>query len=122
MYQRHITGQAGEELAVNYLCNQGYSILERNYRTRWGEIDIVAKDKDTMYFFEVKTRHSNQYGHPFEAVSYRKRRAIQRAAWAYLLKHKPTYHGLALGVVGVQLYRGSSQPHISHIPNIGWLD
>lgn len=122
MYQRHITGQTGEALAATYLHTHGYVIVECNYRTRWGEIDIIARAEQTIYFFEVKTRYSKQHGHPFEAVSYRKRRNIQKAAWAYLLKSKPTYIGLAIGVVGVQLYRGSAEPIISHIANIGWLD
>lgn len=122
MYQRHATGQTGENLAATYLLKQGYVITERNYRTRWGEIDIIARNGYTIYFFEVKTRYSSEYGHPFEAVSYRKRRNIQRAAWAYLLKYKPTYKALAIGVVGIQLNRGSTKPIIQHIANIGWTN
>ncbi len=121
MYQRHITGQTGENLAATYLLRLGYTIIERNYRTRWGEIDAIARKDSTIHFFEVKTRYSSEYGHPFEAVSYRKRRNIQRAAWAYLLKHKPMYEALAIGVVGIQMQRGSEKPIIQHIANIGWL-
>lgn len=122
MYQRHITGQTGEDLAATYLLRLGYVIIERNYRTRWGEIDTIARSGDTIHFFEVKTRYSSEYGHPFEAVSYRKRRNIQRAAWAYLLKYKPAYKALAIGVVGIQLHRGSAKPIIQHIANIGWTN
>lgn len=122
MYQRHATGQTGENLAATYLLQQGYIIVERNYRTRWGEIDTIARSGDTIHFFEVKTRYSSEYGHPFEAVSYRKRRNIQRAAWAYLLKYKPVYKALAIGVVGIQLHRGSAKPIIQHIANIGWTN
>lgn len=122
MYQRHVTGQTGENLAATYLLELGYIIVERNYRTRWGEIDIIARSGNTIHFFEVKTRYSSEHGHPFEAVSHRKRRNIQRAAWAYLLKYKPSYKGLSIGVVGIQLHRGSTKPTIQHIDNIGWIN
>lgn len=120
MYQRHQTGQHGEQLAAAYLLKNGYTIIETNYRTRWGEIDIITRVGSTIHFFEVKTRYSTRHGHPFEAVSQRKRLKIQRAAWAYLLAVKPTYSALAIGVVGIQLTRDSQAPVIQHIGNIGW--
>ena len=85
MSKEHIyLGISGEEAAVNLLKENGYKILERNYRTRLGEIDIIAKDKDTFVFIEVKTRHSDRLGLPAEAISRRKQRQISKAALTFL--------------------------------------
>ena len=77
-------GKVGEEAAVAYLKSQGYRILERNFRNKLGEIDIIAQDKDTLCFIEVKTRSSEAFGSPFEAVNAAKQRAMARVARAYL--------------------------------------
>ncbi|GBE41847.1 MAG TPA: YraN family protein [Nitrospirae bacterium] len=77
-------GQHGEELAVKFLREKGYKIKIRNYKTRIGEIDIIAGDGDTLVFIEVKTRESLEYGHPFEAVNARKRKKIANVAMLYL--------------------------------------
>lgn len=77
-------GRAGEELAVGLLKEQGYKILLRNYRTKFGEIDIIAEDKDTICFVEVKARHENRFGLPSEAVSWSKQKRICKAALAFL--------------------------------------
>ena len=65
-------GDQGETCAVEYLRRQGCHILTRNYRTKLGEIDIIADDHGTLVFIEVKTRRSSHYGLPAEAVHYRK--------------------------------------------------
>lgn len=77
-------GRSGEETAVNLLKDNGYKVLARNYRTRIGEIDIIASDKDTLCFVEVKTRSSSRFGLPYEAVSKFKQRQISKAALLYL--------------------------------------
>ncbi|HDH53078.1 MAG TPA: YraN family protein, partial [Nitrospirae bacterium] len=69
-------GQKGEELAVKYLRKKGYKIIKQNYKTKIGEIDIIANDGGTLVFVEVKTRESIAYGMPFEAVNSYKRRKI----------------------------------------------
>ncbi len=78
-------GQQGERLAVAYLQRQGYRILETNYRNRLGEIDIIARDRGTLCFVEVKTRTTASCGHPFESVSPAKRSKIVRVAQGYLM-------------------------------------
>jgi len=86
--KQHLTlGKSGEELAVALLEKNGYRILARNYKTKLGEIDIVAYDKDTICFVEVKTRHSDKYGMPQEAISGFKQRQISKAALMYLQKN-----------------------------------
>ncbi len=79
-------GQKGEGIAAAFLKTQGYVIIEQNFKTRIGEIDIIADDRGTLSFIEVKTRESIQYGMPFEAVNSRKKRMITRTALLYLKK------------------------------------
>lgn len=77
-------GKRGEELAIDFLKKQGYRIVTRNYRTALGEVDIIAVDKDTHCFIEVKTRKSERLGSASEAVSGLKQRQISRAALCFL--------------------------------------
>ena len=77
----------GEDKATHFLKAKGYRILERNYHSKFGEIDIVAKDKDTICFIEVKTRTSTDFGLPQDALIKRKIRHISRVALDYLKKN-----------------------------------
>lgn len=76
-------GADSESMAVTFLKENGYKIIERNYRTKIGEIDIIAKDKDTIVFIEVKARKSKAYN-PKEAVTSSKKRKISMVALYYL--------------------------------------
>ena len=82
-----VTGDIGETLACNYLVKKKYKILERNYRSVIGEIDIIAKYKKTIVFIEVKRRLSEKFGRPSEAVNAVKQFKIRSVASGYL-KHK----------------------------------
>ena len=77
-------GKSGEEIATQLLKEQGYKIWVRNYKTKLGEIDIIAKDKDTVCFIEVKTRHSDKFGSPEESISESKQKKIVRVALLFL--------------------------------------
>jgi len=77
-------GKKGEETAVGLLKNNGYKILLKNYKTKLGEIDIIASDKGTICFIEVKTRQSDRFGSPVEAISASKQRQISKAALVFL--------------------------------------
>ncbi|MFA4983796.1 MAG: YraN family protein [Candidatus Omnitrophota bacterium] len=77
-------GKSAEDEAVDFLSRQGCRIIRRNYRNRAGEIDIIARDKGTVCFVEVKSRRSLRYGLPQEAVSLRKRERIARVALGFL--------------------------------------
>lgn len=81
-------GDKYEEKAVRLLISRGYEILERNYRVRAGEIDIIARYGDTIVFVEVKYRKNLKYGYGIEAVDYRKIRRIYGAAKIYLTLNK----------------------------------
>ncbi|HZJ76194.1 MAG TPA: YraN family protein, partial [Oscillospiraceae bacterium] len=78
-------GLIGEELAANYIRNKGYDVLERNYRTKLGELDIIAANQGIIIFIEVKTRTSSSYGRPSEAVNYKKQSTIQKLSQQYIL-------------------------------------
>ncbi|MEK7616786.1 MAG: YraN family protein [Patescibacteria group bacterium] len=81
-----LSGGHGENLACEYLKKEGYKILERNYRIRGGEIDIVAMDGEYLVFVEVKTRWSHEYGEPSESMTPWKIKALLKTAQFYLLK------------------------------------
>ncbi|MCI5125802.1 MAG: YraN family protein [Candidatus Electrothrix sp. AR5] len=81
---RQKTGRSGEDFAAQHLEQQGYIILERNYRLRIGEVDIIARDGEYLVFIEVKTRRSKKFGSPFEAVDVRKQKKIFKIASVYL--------------------------------------
>lgn len=77
-------GDLGEQVAADYLYKAGYNILERKYRCKIGEIDIIAQINDILVFVEVKTRRSKTCGFPAEAVTYRKQQKIMNTALCYL--------------------------------------
>jgi len=94
-------GRKGENVAVRYLKKRGYKILEQNYRTQSGEIDIIAKEKKTLVFVEVKTRRSRSYGSPKFAVTPRKQRSISKAALYYLKLTNQSDAGARFDVVSI---------------------
>lgn len=77
-------GSSGEEIAADFLQAKGYRILFKNYKIKLGEIDIIAKDKDTFVFVEVKTRHNEKFGLPAESVSPNKQKQLSKVAVAFL--------------------------------------
>jgi putative endonuclease len=81
-------GGKGEDLAVRFLKKKGYRIISKNFKTPLGEIDIIAEDGLTLVFVEVKTRSDDSFGHPFEAVNYRKKEKLRRVALWYLKQAK----------------------------------
>lgn len=83
-------GKEGEELARKFLKKKGYKLIEQNYKTPMGEIDVIAKDGETLVFVEVKTRESLEFGQPFEAVNRLKRQKIAKVALSYLKRFKET--------------------------------
>jgi putative endonuclease len=79
-------GKEGEELALRFFQKRGYRIIRRNYRTPFGEIDLIAKDGDVVVFIEVKTRTDKTFGRPFEAVDRRKREKMRKVSLCFLKK------------------------------------
>lgn len=99
-------GQQGEEIALGLLKREGYEILETNYTTPFGEIDIVAHDHGTVAFVEVKTRKDDRFGPPEEGVTRRKQAQIARVASYYLMEKNLTDQDCRFDVVGVQRTSG----------------
>ena len=85
-HDNKITGSSGEKKAVQYLKSNGFIILETNFSTDIGEIDIIAASGDTLVFIEVKTRKTIAFGFPSEAVDYRKQNKISMVASQYIKK------------------------------------
>ena len=81
-------GKKAENLAISYLVSKGFKIIEKNFRTSFGEIDIIARFKKTLIFAEVKTRHPSHLGLPQEAVDKRKQGQIAKTALHYLATHQ----------------------------------
>lgn len=82
------TGNLGEEIAENFLIESGYTILDKNFRCKIGEIDIIAREGNYICFIEVKTRYGDLFGSPCEAVTYSKQQKINKVAQFYIMKKK----------------------------------
>lgn len=97
------TGKEYEDLAVNYLKSKGFFIIEKNYQVRQAEIDIIARDKETIVFVEVKYRSSSTSGHPLEAVNANKQKRICKAALFYMNHNKvsPDNTSIRFDVIGI---------------------
>jgi len=85
---RQLLGKTGEDLACTELLHRGYAILARRYRTRYGEIDIVARDNETIVFVEVKARLGDEFGGGAEAITRWKQRRVAQMAVDYLARHR----------------------------------
>lgn len=94
-------GAYGEDVAVQYLENRGYRIVQRNFRCPLGEIDLVAMEGKYLVFIEVKCRTSRRFGHPAEAVDSRKQRRLGRLAHYFLKKYDLHGHACRFDVVSL---------------------
>jgi putative endonuclease len=110
--QRQKFGEKGEAIAVRHLKKNGYKIIETNYRNKLGEIDIIAQDKETIVFAEVKTRRSLQFGNPKQAVTIQKQKKISRVALCYLKATGQSTARARFDVVGVISNRDEPQVEI----------
>lgn len=110
-------GQRGEAAAARYLMRRGYKILARGNRLDPGELDIVAADRDTIVFVEVKTRQSHDAGHPAEAVDAIKQRRLTRLAVTYLKRHRLLERPARFDVIAITWPAGKWFPTIEHFKN-----
>ena len=113
-------GKSGEELAVDLLAEIGYKIIARNYKTRLSEIDIIATDKDTICFIEVKSRSQDRFGMPQESISRHKQRQVAKTALMFLKQRNLLGKKARFDVVSV-LY-GDCEPKLDLIKNAFELD
>ena len=94
-------GKKGEDEAARFLASLGYRLLERNYRCRFGEVDLIAKDGQSIVFVEVKTRANENYGTPKHSVDDRKQRRISLASQDYMVKKGLTESAARFDVVSI---------------------
>jgi putative endonuclease len=106
-FKKKELGAKGEEVAVSYLKSRGYRIVERNYRIRFGEIDIIAEQGDDLVFIEVKTRSGTLFGSPFESVTKQKQKQLSKVALEYISKQGFHDRPARFDVVGIELQKGS---------------
>ena len=112
-----LLGDKGERLAERFLCRQGFQILARQYRSAFGEIDLICRDGRWLVFVEVKTRQSDAAGQPFEAITHEKQRKLTRLALAYLKEHRLLEHSARFDVVSIVWTEGVKEPAIEHYRN-----
>ncbi|MGK8523419.1 YraN family protein [Nocardia asteroides] len=114
MTDKQALGAHGEELAARFLCAAGMEIVARNWRCRYGELDLVVRDGDVTAFVEVKTRSGLGYGTPAESVTYVKQQRIRRLALLWLAEQDGPWRRIRFDVVSVLVARGSA-PVITHL-------
>jgi putative endonuclease len=107
-------GSLGERIAATYLTDAGLRVVDRNWRCREGELDIVARDRDALVFCEVKTRRGVGFGHPVEAVTGAKQRKLRTLAQRWLATHDEHAPELRFDVVGV-LVRPDRPALVTHL-------
>lgn len=113
-----LSGILGENIAVQYLSGQGYTIIERNFKKRYGEIDIIALQNDTLVFVEVKTRKGNMFGEGVEAITSWKRQTLIKAAQYYKLLHPHLPDYMRIDVISIALTEDNRIDKLEHFENI----
>ena len=106
----------GENLALSYLIKQGYSLIARNYQTRFGEIDLIVKDDTYVVFVEVKVRKDMSFAYASEYVDYKKQKKIQTTAKLWLMSKKSNLQP-RFDVIEIYTYGDIGEPEINHIEN-----
>jgi putative endonuclease len=96
-----LQGRKGERMACRFLLRQGFDILARRYRSRLGELDIVAFESDILVFIEVKMRSSRQFGEPWEFVDWQKQQKLRRTAEAFIADHDLSQYTYRFDIVSV---------------------
>jgi putative endonuclease len=112
---RQVLGREGERVAERYLKKKGYTLVERNYRCRGGEVDLIVLDRRVIVFVEVKTRTDHGFGNPLEAVEPRKQRRMIHAARFFLHEKRLHQRDARFDVVGISW--PGVEPEVEHIQN-----
>ena len=113
MYYKHETGSEGEKIATNYLEQKGYTILERNFSCKQGEIDIIALDNQEIVFIEVKTRTNTNYGLASEAVNKQKKKHLIKAIKYYI--HIRNLENEYIRIDVIEIYIKNRKVYVNHI-------
>ena len=113
------SGNEGEVAAANYLLKQGFTIIGRNFRSKFGEIDIIAKDGNTFVFVEVKKRISSKFGTPEEAITKRKLNRIIKTIDYYLYRHGLNGGANKIRIDVIAISGSERNTSLNHIKNVG---
>jgi len=116
-------GKAGEEIAAEFLRKKGFKILEQNFNTRYGELDLICVDKNILVFTEVKLKVGEQFGTPEEMVNRRKLYQIEQTAQSFLLQnpeYKSRYASYRIDVVAVVVEKSGLVERIDHYENVSF--
>ena len=113
MYQRHITGKKGEDIATQFLIENGYKIIDRNFSSKQGEIDIIAKEKEEYVFIEVKARKNKKYGDPIEAIDKNKINHIKKSIKYYLYINNLENEFIRIDIIEIKYIQ--DKIYINHI-------
>lgn len=113
MPNNKIKGESGEKIAAEYLKKKGYVIIDKNFKTNVGELDIVALDNDCLVFVEVKTRMSDKYGAPSEAVTAAKQKKISQVAAQFINKYRYFDLNIRFDIIEIRM----DLKEINHIEN-----
>ncbi|MBI4116088.1 MAG: YraN family protein [Candidatus Omnitrophica bacterium] len=114
-------GPRGETLAWGFLKKKGYAILEKNYRARFGEIDLIAEKDGVLIFFEIKTRRNVRFGLPEEAVDYRKQQKLAQVAQSFIQTKGLENKAVRFDVLSI-IWDGTEEPQFSLIEDAFTLD
>ncbi|KAF0847851.1 YraN family protein [Nocardia caishijiensis] len=114
MTDKQALGAYGEKLAAQYLCEAGMQIVARNWRCRYGELDLIVQDPSVTAFVEVKTRSGLGFGSPAESVTFHKQQRIRRLALLWLAQQDGPWRRIRFDVVSVLVTRGD-KPVIDHL-------
>ena len=117
MRAKDAVGRYGEDVAEAHVRRRGWQVLERNWRCRDGELDLVALDGDELVVVEVKTRRSTAYGHPAEAVTAVKLARVRRLAAQWLAAHDVHPRSIRVDVIAVLLLRGQAA-QVDHLVGV----
>ena len=118
MLSKKQLGDLGEDISEIFLAKMGYSIIKRNYRCRLGEIDLIAKDKEKLIFFEVKTRTNLNFGYPEESINNLKVLKLKKLAIFFAVSENMGDLDMQFDVISINLWQTSFSGNINNIKNI----
>lgn len=116
-HQRLDLGKLGEDLALQHILQQQYQIIQRNFRCKTGEIDIIAKDRHIVVFIEVRAKTSDAYGPAYNMVTPSKHKQVKRVALHYISQQNLINTQFRFDVIGITFQPGSDDYQLDHIQN-----
>jgi putative endonuclease len=110
-------GNLGESLAQSYLRRAGFEIVAVNWHSRWGELDLVAREKGQWVFVEVKARTNNRFGQPEDSLTWKKKQRLIKTAWAFMSQHKLVDDAWRFDVLALQISPQGQLLNLEHYRN-----